>query len=259
MCLAAFAVGVCEPWSLIVAANRDESHHRPAAAADWWVDPAGILGGRDLAAGGSWLAVDRQGRLAAVTNLPTGRERTFPGSRGHLVSDYLVSARSPEAFCNSLVSARERYGPYNLLTFNGERLCYATNGVAVRRLPAGIHVLSNAPMGTPWPKVEFAASRFASILRDQPTPGDLTRRLFEMLEYREPLAAGEAGEDLHWRTRAVFALDERYGTRSSAVVLISRTGEVQLFERRFRPDGGCAGEAAFSFAMVPAGALQATC
>ncbi len=258
MCLAAFAVGVGEPYSLAVAANRDESHRRATAAADWWEDPAGILGGRDLVAGGSWLAVDRLGRLAAVTNRPVSRDRTFPGSRGRLVSDYLVSARSPAGFCEALAPAAERYGPYNLLIFDGERLCYATNGSPARELPVGIHVLSNAPMGTPWPKVDFAASRLAAILQDRPAPGDLTRRLFAMLENREQLAERQAGDNLHWRTRKVFALDDRYGTRSSAVVLMSRNGEVQFFERRFGPDGRRAGEAAFSFTTAPADALTAT-
>ncbi len=257
MCLAAFAAGVCEPWSLVVAANRDESHRRATAATDWWVDPHGILGGRDLEAGGSWLAVNRQGRLAAVTNRPTAVARTFPGSRGHLVSDYLVSRRSPAGFCESLISAPQKYGPYNLLLFDGERLCHATNGSRARRLPAGIHVLSNASMGTPWPKVDFAESRLAAILRDPPAPGDLVRRLFEMLEYREQLAVGQGAGTVHWRTRRVFALDERYGTRSSAVVLIARTGEVRFFERRFRSDGARAGEVEFSFSMAPAGGLQA--
>ena len=174
------------------------------------------------------------------------------------MSGYLAAARSPEAFCNELEAASKRYGPYNLLTFDDERLCYAANGTRVRRLPAGIHVLSNAPLGTPWPKVEFASSRLASVLQDQPAPGELIRRLFEMLGNRERPAAGRAGEDLRWRTRAVFALDERYGTRSSAVVLISRAGEVRFFERRFRADGGRAGEASFSFTAAPAYAPRAT-
>lgn len=257
MCLAAIAVEACESFPLVVAANRDESHLRPTAAAGWWEEPPGILGGRDLEAGGSWLAVDRHGRLAAVTNQPAPRGETFADSRGHLVSEYLDSRRTPDSFCNERASASSHYGPYNLLLFDGGEFFYSTNRSPAQRLAGGVHVLSNAPLGTAWPKVEFAADRLKSILRDQPAPGDLTRRLFEMLENREELGAGEAGESLHWRTRRVFALDDRYGTRSSAVVLMARNGDVQFFERRFRADGRQEGESAYRFRRAPGGEPQA--
>ena len=42
---------------LVVAANRDEYHARPAAPAHWWDDAPGVLAGRDLEAGGTWLGI----------------------------------------------------------------------------------------------------------------------------------------------------------------------------------------------------------
>ena len=258
MCLAAFAVGVCEAFPLVVAANRDESHRRPTAAADWWAEPSGILGGRDLEAGGSWLAVDRRGRLAAVTNQPSSQGRTFSGSRGHLVSDYLAAPHAAEAFCEERARVPAEYGPYNLLLFDGQGLFHSANRSGAERLAAGIHVLSNAALGTSWPKVEFAASRLAAIVEDEPGQNELTRQLFEMLEAREPRNAGSEGKELHWRARTVFVRDERYGTRSSTVVLVSRDGELIFAERRFGVDGQRQGESTFRFRPVSAGALQAS-
>jgi len=231
----------------VVAANRDESHRRPTAAADWWTEPSGILGGRDLEAGGSWLAVDRRGRLAAVTNRPSPKGRTFPGSRGHLVSDYLAAPDAAEAFCGGRARAPAEYGPYNLLMFDGEGLFHAANRTGAERLAAGIHVLSNAPLGTLWPKTGFAASRLAAILDDEPGRDDLTRRLFELLETRAPRNAGSGGREPHWRARTVFVVDPRYGTRSSTVVLLSRDGDLTFVERRFGADGRRCGESAFRF------------
>lgn len=53
-------------WPLLLAANRDERLDRP------WDPPAefwpGIIGGRDRLAGGSWMAMNRQGVVAAVLN-----------------------------------------------------------------------------------------------------------------------------------------------------------------------------------------------
>ena len=258
MCLAAFAVGVCDAFPLAVAANRDESHRRPTAAADWWEEPAGILGGRDLEAGGSWLAVDRRGRLAAVTNRPPPRGRAFSGSRGHLVSGYLAAPRAAEAFCAELAVAPDEYGPYNLMLFDGEGLFHSANRSGARRLAAGVHVLSNAPLGTAWPKTRFAASRLAGILRGEPGREDLVRLLFGMLETREPQNAGAGGRELHWRARSVFVTDPRYGTRSSTVVLMSREGELLFAERRYGADGGRQGESAFRFSPTPADGPQAS-
>ena len=69
MCLIVVALGQSARYPFVVAANRDERHSRPTQAAAWWPDPPNVLGGRDLQAGGSWLAVDRRGRMAAVTNV----------------------------------------------------------------------------------------------------------------------------------------------------------------------------------------------
>ena len=258
MCLAAFAVGVSEAFPLVVAANRDESHRRSTAAADWWKGPSGILGGRDLEAGGSWLAVDRRGRLAAVTNQPSPQGQTFTGSRGHLVSDFLAAPHAAERFCEERAKAPAEYGPYNLLLFDGEGLFHSANRSGAQRLAAGIHVLSNAPLGTSWPKTEFAASGLAAILDDEPERADLMRRLFRLLETREPQNAGSGGTELHWRARAVFVRHPRYGTRSATVVLLSRDGNLMFAERRYDAGGRRQGESTFRFSPATAGGLQAS-
>ena len=73
MCLI-FIANRCVPgYRLIVAANRDEFHARPTAAADFWQDAPQVLAGRDLEAGGTWLGVARNGRFAALTNYSAPR------------------------------------------------------------------------------------------------------------------------------------------------------------------------------------------
>ena len=55
------------PGSLILAANRDEYYERPTKSMHWW-EPEKMLAGKDLQAGGTWLAVSDDGRFAAITN-----------------------------------------------------------------------------------------------------------------------------------------------------------------------------------------------
>src|SRR5712691_4148312 len=98
MCLIVLAWRVQPSYPLIVAANRDEFHGRPAAAAAFWRDEPSILAGRDLEAMGTWMGVARNGRFAAVTNYRGATEPSAPHSRGSLVSGFLSSSSPPKSF-----------------------------------------------------------------------------------------------------------------------------------------------------------------
>jgi hypothetical protein len=73
-------------WPVVLGANRDEMLHRPwDPPAAWWPDRPGVVGGRDRDAGGTWMATNRAGVVAAVLNRPGSLGRA-PGkrSRGEL-------------------------------------------------------------------------------------------------------------------------------------------------------------------------------
>jgi uncharacterized protein with NRDE domain len=61
MCLIFFALKKHPAYKLIVASNRDEFYNRKTAAAGFWEDHPDILGGRDLEACGTWMAMTRSG------------------------------------------------------------------------------------------------------------------------------------------------------------------------------------------------------
>ena len=96
MCLIVFAWQTSKDYPLIVAANRDEFHQRPTQDAHWWPDRPEILAGRDLQAGGTWLAVGKHSRFAAITNY---REPSFTKgqyrSRGELVTQFVAGTFDP--------------------------------------------------------------------------------------------------------------------------------------------------------------------
>ena len=114
------------PGSLILAANRDEYYERPTKNMHWW-EPEEILAGKDLQAGGTWLAVSNDGRFAVLTNfkeLANGKEPLK--SRGELVSNYITSKGVSSK--EYLENIRERnYAGFNLLLGDKE----------------GIHCISN--------------------------------------------------------------------------------------------------------------------
>jgi uncharacterized protein with NRDE domain len=116
MCLVVVALAAHPRYSLVVAANRDEYHARAALPAVWGDHPpyAGMLAGRDLAAGGTWMGVRDDGRWALVTNVREGRggDTTAP-SRGELVPDVLNAP--PASALAALGRKAAAYNGFNLL------------------------------------------------------------------------------------------------------------------------------------------------
>ena len=237
MCLIVVGLGATPRYPLLVAANRDEQHARPTRAAGWWREPE-ILGGRDELAGGTWLALDRRGRFAAVTNLRDGQPRTGLRSRGALATEFLAGRESAERFAARAYSDGDRYGPFHLLLFDGAELYHASNRAPAAQLAAGLHALSNAPHGEDWPKVASARAGVNALLGDDAP----LEPLFELLADRSQAVAAET----RYR-RAHFIVGPVYGTRSSTVVLLDAAGALTFVERSFDPQGGRVGEVRESF------------
>jgi len=237
MCLIVVAVGVAPRYPLIVAANRDEQHSRPAARAAWWPEPAHILAGRDLRAGGTWLGVDRRGRFAAVTNIRDLERPVGLRSRGSLVVDYLANAGSAQRYAARAARDGAEFGPFNLLIGDGPGLWFASNRAPPAKLGVGLHSFSNAPAGVEWPKTASARAGTERVLED-PAP---LEPLFALLAERDDSGSAERYQRTH------FVVGPVYGTRCSTVVLVDAAGRVTFAERSFDATGRGVGEVRESF------------
>src|SRR5690606_4933502 len=67
MCIAYLSLGNPD-WPLLIAANRDEFHARPARAAGPWPETPQLIAGLDLRGGGTWIGATAAGRFALLTN-----------------------------------------------------------------------------------------------------------------------------------------------------------------------------------------------
>lgn len=252
MCLILVAFRVDSDLPLIVAANRDEFHARPTQKADWWPDDRNMLGGRDLQAGGTWLALHRRGRFAAITNY---RDADAPlrgkRSRGHLVTGFLQDTMTPLAYIESLNG--DNYAGFNLLVCDGGTLAYFSNRSREHgALEPGIYGLGNATLDTPWEKVERSKARLRALVAD----GAINETsLLRVLADREKGPVDEVQTDrLPFATAhaitAPFIVQPEYGTRCSSVVLQDAAGNWSLLERRFSANGEKSGESRHSFSPV---------
>lgn len=252
MCLIVFAWKVHPDFPLVVAANRDEFHTRPTAAARFWEDQPAILAGRDLEGMGTWLGVTRGGRFAAVTNFrdaaPAPREAT---SRGVLASRYLGSEDAPDAFAAHVAMDGIAYRGFNFLAGDRAELWWVSNrGGPARRVAAGVHGLSNHLLDTPWPKVTHGKRRLEQALELAPAVEPLLALLADTTEAADgelpDTGIGAERERLLSSARIVSAV---YGTRSSSALLVGADGTVRFAERAYGCDGAELDTLRYEFAL----------
>lgn len=251
MCLVAVAWRCHARYPLVLAANRDELYERPTRMAAVWQDAPEVLGGRDLQAGGSWLALSRRGRLAAVTNVRLPGRGPATRSRGALVREFVMGESPAAVAAAASLSLGDEYGPYNLLLWDGRELLHASNHPepSVVPLPSGIHGLSNGPIDAPWPKVRRLTAGLRNWLdalpdTDDPDPTPLFAALAdERGAPDDELPDTGVGIELERRLAPAFIRDAHYGTRASSVVLIRDDGQAMLLERNFAAGGTPAAQA----------------
>jgi uncharacterized protein with NRDE domain len=64
--------------------------------------------------GGTWLAIDKSGRIGVLTNISTGKPETSGKGRGQLVVDFLKSGKSASEFLQNLATDDSLYNPFNI-------------------------------------------------------------------------------------------------------------------------------------------------
>ncbi len=239
MCLILFAINQHPEFPLILIANRDEYHARPSKPLHWWSTTPQLLGGQDLESCGSWLALNRQGKLAAITNFrEAGANQLQRPSRGHLVRDYLLGAHNN--WHPWLEQNAQSYNGFNLLYGRWDQLCWRSNRYpATRRLEPAIYGLSNHLLDTPWPKVERGKQLLQQSIHQQNLSLD---NLLAILQNDQPVKQNQlpdTGIGLQWEQRLapIFIRSEHYGTRASTVLLVDRQHHIQVKERSWNQNG----------------------
>ncbi|MEO8154119.1 MAG: NRDE family protein [Rhizobacter sp.] len=239
----------------MIATNRDEFFKRPAARLGWWSQGPGlpdILGGRDLEAGGTWLGLTTQGRLALITNVrDAGQKDPAAPSRGAIVPRWLAGDLTPDRFW--MHTALSGHNGFNLVAADFQRgECFWASNLDANpmRLERGLYGLSNASLDTPWPKVNTLKARVRDAIDTSESLDVLTSRLFEALSDRSPAPDGQlpaTGVSLELERALSSAFirtpDASYGTRCTTLVITERINKrlvTHVLERSFSPTGGMA-------------------
>ena len=251
MCIAYLALGIAPHWPLFIAANRDEAHARPTRpAAPWPADPE-IIGGQDLEAGGTWFAVQRQGRFALLTNYRDMRPATgLERSRGALCSDFLspASTLSAHDYIKQVSQAADQYQGFNLIVgqWQSEQKrfdCYYYSNrsdAPPRALAPGHYVVSNHLLNTPWPKSQRLQQHLKQHVQSQQFMDVDAAYQFLRDEQKAPLAKlPNTGLEtkIELLVSSPFIINNEYGTRSSAVWAVDNTGYSVFNECSYNAQG----------------------
>jgi len=249
MCLILVAWQSHPDYPLVIAANRDEFYARRTRPAAWWGQAVSLLGGRDEEAGGTWLGINRRGRVAMLTNVRAPHERNAHApSRGLLVLSALQSTAPVGEWVAESARTASSFNGFNLLV--GEplpvpargmdaQLHYTSNRAPAglpdpRALAPGIYGMSNALLDTPWPKIARGVAGFACQVANKVS----TEALLQLMASREIARDSElpnTGVPLDWE-RALSAIQIRakgYGTRATTILTVRRDGTVNFLERTF--------------------------
>ena len=236
MCTVLIISQVHPEYPLVVAANRDELYARPAKPAEVICRDPVAVGGLDLEAGGTWMAVSADGVLVALTNHrptissdpggPPGEPRAPPSlvgetpappglrSRGEIVMT-AIAKRTPDRIRQYIERIDPAaYNPFNLVfgDAGGLTAAYVRNdppSIEMERVPPGVHVL---------PSDQLDCAELPRVARARELTLPHTAEPWPVL--RRKLAAALSDHDAAQPLDAVCIHTEIYGTRSATLVAL---------------------------------------
>ena len=237
MCLLGFLYKENPKYPFVFVSNRDELYTRETSAAHFWEELPHLLAGKDLEKGGSWLGISDTGDFAALTNVRDTAGNNSSKSRGDLIKSFFKERKK---FQQNLVNSND-YDGFNLIYGNMNNLFYHSNRSETRKkITKGVHVLSNAALNTQWPKVVHLKEGLEKLLVTEDAE-ELVRKLFKISEADshfsdEMLPDTGVGIELERILSPLFIKSEKYGTRSSTVILLDNENNCTFIERTYVPE-----------------------
>ncbi|KAK9070838.1 hypothetical protein SSX86_009406 [Deinandra increscens subsp. villosa] len=253
MCISVFLWQAHPLYPFLLLLNRDEYHDRPTEPLKWW-EGGKILGGRDVTAGGTWLASSREGRVAFVTNVREVVKQSSAAakSRGDLPVRFLQSNKNPMEFGEEIVNEADQYNGFNLIIADvfSMNMVYVTNRLKegscyMVTVPPGVHVLSNASLDTPWPKAQRLEHGFKDLLDEYgvgeiPIKDMVDKLMGNTVKDDISMLPRIYAPEFEYQLSSVFvnivSTERRYGTRSTSALAVKVNGEVFFYEKHLEND-----------------------
>ncbi|MDR8525764.1 NRDE family protein [Shewanella fidelis] len=239
MCILFVALQTHPKFPLIICANRDEFHHRPTEPAHLWPTENPILAGKDLQAGGTWLGVNQQGKVAGLTNIRAPELNQIDmQSRGELV----LKALSEQGINQDWLQRYSQfYNPFNLLFGDELQLqCFDSRKKQLTHLSAGFHAISNGALDEIWPKMARGTQAIEQHINSHSTPD--VDALLNIMTDKTQAPDSElptTGVSVEWERHlsSIYIQHQEYGTRSTSIIMKDQQGKLYFTEVRYDGKG----------------------
>jgi len=248
MCILFIAIEQHPDYPVIICANRDEFHQRPTQSMHWWPEQ-GILAGKDLQAGGTWLGLSPEGGFSALTNFrrPTHFDEK-KRSRGDLVVQAL--ANNQHNTQQYLTNNSAKYNDFNLVfgRLNNLQAFDSVNKKFVA-LNAGFHSVCNGALDDIWPKMALGLDTLEGLIRSDTIAIEalFSVMMNQDIAKEQDLPVTGISAKLESLLSSVFIQSPDYGTRSTTIILQAKTGEIAVFDRNYNIDGNVIEQNKFQF------------
>ncbi|RVE54023.1 hypothetical protein evm_001426 [Chilo suppressalis] len=239
-------------YSLIIASNRDEYYDRPTQNMVQWAEDPHVIGGRDLkpgSGGGTWLAISpTQRKIGVLLNLP-GNEINNAQSRGKIVADYVKCETPTQEYIQSMKNYIKECNGFVLVTAelcnsNSDKLNPKVSTYSNITDKLIVHKESYLGFGNclpenPLKKVSYGKNQLEDIcsrLNKIDQKKELIDELLMLLKTGDRHLPDSQLEERsptgykHLSSVFVSIAEIRYGTRTHTLVLVTKTGHVDIIE-----------------------------
>jgi len=217
-------------WPLIIAGNRDEMKDRP------WLPPGkhwgkcdGIIAGKDLTAGGSWLGINTNGLVATILNRTNSLGPDIEkNSRGKIIIDILKNKTLDEALNYIKLLDITKWKPFNLFLANNKKAYWVKSSdkvtLSINIIPEGKHFLDSHDINSTQSERYLYNNNKFKVLND-PNPDSL-----EWKEWKEWINL--LAEKSYPKGKPLAAMNitnkykKNYGTLSSAIIALPSDQEL---------------------------------
>lgn len=242
MCLLTFKIDTESNYPFVIIANRDEAYKRESAPIHRWDDMPHIIGGRDLLAGGTWLAITDSGRFAALTNQPFTKHKPVGLiSRGALITDFLNSDISASDYVKELRLNRMKYDGYNLLFGSIDDLYLYDNVLdEFKSFDQGVHSVSNTKDDLSSFRQSESERQVSKLLVDGKKPD--ADQLITLFQDRNPnpnfnLFPDHLEKEMARNSSSIFIRNNKdFGTVSTTAIIVDRDGHASMKEVRYNSE-----------------------
>jgi uncharacterized protein with NRDE domain len=252
MCILFFAINQHPKYPVIICANRDEFHARPTQSMHWWPNDdlltTGVLAGKDLQAGGTWLGLNKKGRFSALTNFrqPHLFDKNKQ-SRGELALHAL--ANQDDEITLQLTQSSSEYNGFNLVFGQLSNLmCFDNVSRKKQVLGSGFHSLCNGALDDIWPKMALGQTKLANEIKDHSLDIEKLFKLMKSDQKAQDEHLPQTGVPLSWEQllSSIFIVSPEYGTRTTNIITLDDIGNISVYDQSYNEQGECVQKQNFS-------------